>query len=482
MKKVILFIYALSISFSSFAQEEIITFNNYLKTSKAHIKEVIPIVNEQNQETSLFITDAKQAYGYLFDSNFKIIDEIVSDKRSRKYKTIIGSSIYNGNYTIFMTNKRRDKFASLLFSYENDNSNVAEIPLELKDEKFIQTVEYNNNFYILTIVRRTSKLNVYVFEKGSQFVKKEIDLSQDFEEKESLYNLLTISADGSYGLKKLVDINKIEEINPNAIEITSEKTKMYKRGSEIIFSFDENEDFTKVVTLSLDSFDYEVIEFDKPFKETHLKETNTFINGDNIYMVAATKKKFNFSIYSFETGNLIKEYNTTVDEVISFKNTPLIQIGGEFDSYRELEKTRKFLRKITNGNIGISVFKHNDTYEISIGGKQEVNSGGGMMMPMGMGLPMATFGAVTVFFNPAMFAYNSYSRTKSIQFKGLFDDNFNHLKGEIEKNAFDKIKDYEDENNLSSKGKSLFRFKDYYILGNYSPWPKEEYTLALFKD
>ena len=481
MKKLIVLIIALCVNFSSNSQEEIARFENHLKTSSISINDAIPIVNEQTQEISLIFTDPKQVYGYLLDSNFKIINEFVSDKRSRKYKTIIGSSVLGKNYILFLANNKRNKFASVRFSYENDESKITESDLDLNDEKFIQTAEHNNRFYLFTVKRYSSILNVYVFEDESKYEKKEIDLSQSFDKDDSLYNLLTTQKDRGLSLNNDVNINKIEDGNPNAIEITSENTKMYQRNAEIIFSFDDFKDFTKIVSLNLNDFIYEIIEFDKPFKDEKSKSTNSFIHNDKIYMVASTKKKFNFSIHDFQTGNLIKEYNVNVDEEIKFKNTPLIQVGGMYDGYRELEKTQKFLRKVTNGDIGVSVFEYRDKFEISIGGKQETRNNGGMMMG-GMGFPVASFGAATVFFNPTMFAYNSYIHTKSIHFKGLFDENYNHIEGEIELNVFDKINEYEKENKKPPGGKSIFRYKDYYILGTFSRWPSKEYTLRKFNN
>ena len=61
------------------------------------------------------------------------------------------------------------------------------------------------------------------------------------------------------------------------------------------------------------------------------------------------------------------------------------------------------------------------------------------MMPMGFGMPMASFGGVSVFFNPVYFAYNSYVNTKSTYVNCLLDQNLNHLEGVFPKNEFDKI-------------------------------------------
>jgi hypothetical protein len=51
----------------------------------------------------------------------------------------------------------------------------------------------------------------------------------------------------------------------------------------------------------------------------------------------------------------------------------------------------------------------------------------------------------------------------------LFDANFNHIKGEIKENAFDKMKDFKSNN----KGSTVFKYKDYYIKTSYNTFSKD---------
>ncbi|MFK5959623.1 MAG: hypothetical protein QM495_12245 [Lutibacter sp.] len=489
MYKKLSLIFALSFTLISFGQEEIKGFKNYLKTSFTGIKEVIPIVNEKNNDISLFIVDATKIYGYLLNEQFEIINQLSSETRSRKYKTLIGNSISEGNdYRVYLANTKRTKFASINFSYNKQNSNFKEFSLESKDEKFIQTATYNNKFYLFSVIKNTSIIKIYSFDDEANYVVTKVDFSKDrFINRENkkalLYHLLTFST-GAYGLTKSVDIHKIDKNSPNSIEVTSNFRKLYLNDSKIIFSFDQNKNFTQVIVIDLISFKKEVKRFKKPFNEIQSvsKKTNTYISENNIYIISSTNEKFTFIIQDFNTGSLIKEYSATVNDSITFKNTPIIQKGGAYDAYRELEKTRKFLRKITTGKIGISTYKINNNYQITLGSKLD-QATGGMMMPMGgIGtIPIASVGNVSVFFNPTYFAYNSYSNTKSTYIKCLFDLEFNHVKGEIKENAFDKIKYFKEKDHYFPKGKTVFKYKDYYILGNYFSGSKS-YRLRKFED
>ncbi len=489
MNKKLLLILALSFSLFSFSQEKIVNFKNYLKTSYTEIKEVIPIVNEKNNDISFFILDATKIYGYIFNENFEIISELSSEDRSRKYKILIGNSISNNNdYRVYLANTKRNKFASINFSYETKTSSFQEFRLSSKDEKFIQTAVFENRFYLFSILENSSIINVYSFDDKGNYVIHKVDFSKDRfinsdSQSTSLYKLLTVSS-GAYGLGKTIAINKIDKNSPNSIEVTSESRKLYLRDSKIVFSFDQNRNFSQVITIDLLSFEKETKRFEKPLDEiqSNFKKTNSYIHGEQIYMVAATSEKFKFVVRDFESGEFIKEYSATKNDSISFKNTPIIQEGGIYDNYRELEKTKKFLRKINKGNIGISVHKTQRRYQISIGSKLE-QARGGMMMPMGgFGLPIASAGSVSVFFNPTYFAYNSYSNTKSTYIKCLFDIDFNHIQGEVKENVFDKIKKFSEKLQYDlPKAITVFKYKDYYILGNYFSQFKE-YELIKFKD
>ena len=139
-----------------------------------------------------------------------------------------------------------------------------------------------------------------------------------------------------------------------------------------------------------------------------------------------------------------------------------------YDAYRELGKTNRFLRRISKGDSGISVRKVNNQYHVIIGGYIVQKSRGGMMMPFG-GIPLGSIGSATVFFNPTQIAFNSFSNNKTTRIESLFDENFNHVEGEIKENAFDKMIDFKSNN----KGSTVFKYKDFYIKTEYMSFTKD---------
>jgi len=483
------------------SQHELISFENSLKTSESSLKDVIPIVNEKTGDISLFLMDATKVYGYLLNDEFKVVKSLSSDDKSRKYRMLIGKSISSTNdYRIYLTNNKENKFASINFSYGEKTSTFEEFELVSKKEMLVQTVTYNNDFYLISIIKNTSKLCFYKFNDDGKYNRTELDLSSikffnRYSKESSLFHLITTGS-GSYGFKRMINLKKIDENSPNSIEVTSEKSKFYLRENTVVFTFDENHEFTQIITIDLNNFEYKVAQIIKPnFKSDEIentqnsiyytelnKKTNSFLKGTNLFLIGSTDDEFIFMVKNYNTKEILKEYKVNVEDSITFKNTPIIQEGGTFESYREMEKTRKYLRKITSGDIGVAVYKKDNKYQITLGGKKEIKRGGGMMMPMGgFGMPIASAGAITVFFNPTYSAFNSYTSTKSTHIKGLFDLNFKHLKGEVERNVFDKIYEFEENERVANYGETVFRYKDYFILGNYLTKEKK-YILRKFKD
>lgn len=478
MKKYCAFILLFFSLLPLFAQQELLVFHNTFEKSK--LKEVVPVINEINGDFSLFFLEAKRVNAYLFNKEFDSIKSLSVESKGRKYKNILGNSIANEmDYRIYLMNDDYNKFATINFSFTTKNSSFEELDLDLGKEKFIQSVTYNNRFYLITAIENTSNLIVYSFDDNAKYTKKTIDFSQEEfinpkGEKENLFELFKDSQQ-----KNKINILKIQENNPNSIETTSKNSKFYLRGNEVVFSFDYNMDFTQIISLNLETFDYSYNKVEKPFFDlkSSKKLTNSFLFGDHIFLIGASDDAFTFQIKDFKSKELLLEYTTAIKDSINFKNTAIIQEGATYDGYRELDKTSQFIRKISREQIGVSVYSYHNELHITLGGAIEVKSGA----PMMMGGPMlgVSTGLVSFYFNPTYFAYNSYSNTKSIYFISKFDPNFKHKTGEIEKNAFDKIKDINDASIYEIEGECIFKYNDYYIQGSYDPDTKE-YQLLKF--
>ncbi|MGS2741286.1 hypothetical protein [Sinomicrobium sp. M5D2P17] len=452
-----------------------------------HIAESFQVINSENDDIAMFLKSKQNVLGYLLDSLFRVKASMSSFNLPAKYNTIIGSSVEEDkNYYLYLTNNRKKKFGIINFSFGDGGFETKELDLKLKDEKFVQTFKIDNHLIVLTVTKFSSVLNLYYFD-GFQFTVKKVDMEKlnflsNTGKKSNLYSMLTTAQ----GLANNVDIEKIDENTPHSIESVSALTKIYREGDNIIVTFDEYDDYTQILTLNLLSLEYDLRSFYKPLSNYTLfnrKKTNTFKFRDKLFAFVTTSDRMIFTVNDYKTGELIKEFTAKEDDTIYFKNTPIVQEGGIYDSYREMEKTKKFLRKATSSTIGIAVYERGDRYHIALGGKQKVAAGGMGMFPMfGAVGGVANFATANVFYNPGFFAFHQYNSTKSVYINGLFDNAFEHINGVMDLNVFDMIKQYKEENeDANIKGETLFRYKDYFILGGYSDKTKS-YELRRFKD
>ncbi|TCI93513.1 hypothetical protein [Tenacibaculum sp. M341] len=471
----------LLVSANLFSQEILGSFTNDLKKTSYNIKikEAIPIVNELNGDVIISITDAKNIYTYKLNDQFKIIDKLASEDKRRKYKVLLGHSIAeDGGCSVYLSNKNKTKFLHTSFSFNEKKTTSKEFKLELSNERLLQTISHKNKFYILSHTKSFTqivpKLFIYAFDHQGNYKRHQLSLNNiAFEKSSSQQTFIT-------QLKKLTEetMSKVDDNTPTSIEIAAKPFKLYVKDGKALISFDKEREYTQVLNINLNTFEVTGDFFDKPMSETS-KKSNSFINGKTILISSASKEKLVLQILNYDTKELLKEYTILRDEPITFKNTPIIQEGGAYTTLRKLEKSKKFLRKVTKDHFGVSVRKLPNTYHLTIGGYAQQASAGGMMMMGGFGaFPIASFGNVSMFFNPVQFAYGSMANTKSVRIESLLDFDFNHVEGEIKDDVFDKIDDSLGE---SRPGDVIFKYKDFYITGYYL-YNTKKYTLKKFTD
>ena len=473
------------VSLPSSGQTRITTIKDIYKNRSIQPDGVVPLINPVNNQFALCLFQGKTINGYLFDKNYRLLNSFKSEDKQKSYKQIFGKTILNDNdYVIFITNNRRKKFASVQFSFEGQDVLFTELALDLGNEKIIQTADYNNKFHVFTIVPKTSIINVYRFDDNTSYIKFPIDFSGqvflDGKQREvDLYDLVTIPS-GMYGLSRSVNLVKIDPSNPTSLEMACNPTKFYSQKNRVFISFDQNETMTQLVDINLKTMagKFRLIKKPLEFEDYKDKNGNSFLNGDVLYQIVTTRELIHLRAINHETYAIIGEYSAHVEEPIEFKNTSIVQTGGTFDNFREFESTDKLLRKIRQGKTGISVFASNDIHRITYGGVIETKSSP-LMMP-GFGIPIASLGAITLFINPAFYAFASYTSTKALMIEGIFNDKFVHQPGEIEPNIFDRIQKFEEDENVSQSGKTLFRIDNSYILGSYSGFDRE-YSLWAFE-
>lgn len=459
---------------NAFSQEPVVSFK-IENVSKRIKKDSYSLSNIENNDLAIVLIERNTVFAYLFDSSFKQKVTLESNDLKNKYNEVIGYSINNSEYHVLYTNDKKNKFAILNIDFEGKNIGVSEIEINYEDEIYIDALNYKNKLYFLT-ASDDLKLTIRAYDNHLNFdIVKTFSLDEIKDMSlllESKYRIGAFFLTGS----TVSGVTKIDQRIPNTIEQTSSQSKLYQNNNKVYLTFENSENKTSIYDIDLETYTVDFKTFDYPKgKIGEFKKFNSYIYEDKFYQIASSKDEMKFLVNTIK-GELIKEFYINNEASIKFKNSPIIQEGITalpFVNKREMEETKKYLRKITSGDVGLTVLKNKDVYYITMGGFQVIYTGGPMVMT-----PTYNSTGTHVSYNPTFSAYNSYSTTKSTYFNSIFDLEFNHIRGSFKENVFDKIKTYQSSKSYITAEDVFFHNNSIYY--GYFNLKEGEYNLVKF--
>ncbi len=470
MKKLV-FVLFISLTYFAQAQVPFLEISNELKEGSRKVHTAFSVVDEETGNFAIFLDDENRLYGFLYNSSLELIGKFSSEGLPNKYSQIIGYSIHNLNIRLFLKDNKDKSFGSVLFDFENGTSKETIYEFKLKDEVYVEGYNELSKFHLITLTKESSLFNFYSFEEGKHFIKETLDLSQEkfvdnFGNQQNLNRIMAWGGEREPDRSTFsINVDKIDSESPNSIESTTKNVKIYPKKSGFLLT-SETSNHTLLFDISTKNLNYTLNRIEKPKLSLPRPNTNSFIINNKIFQIASSSNQLGVSIKSLDGKQEFKNILVEKNEEIHFKNTPIIQEGGTYKSYRELDKTSKFLRRLERENIGIAVTKSDNDYIVTMGANISIPGGNASMTP-GFGIPLTSSGAFTVQFNPTYFAYGNYSITKATRIECWFDQNFNHIEGDIPENVFDKIKDTSDEFR-NKEAETIFKLNDFYIWGYYN--------------
>ncbi|MFD0931789.1 hypothetical protein ACFQ0R_04165 [Psychroflexus salinarum] len=441
--------------------------------SRWKIQDAYLIEDSKTNSYYAILEEDKVTHGFKFDSIGTLVNRITSEGLKRKYKEIIGHIIKNNKLLLIQKNDKGNKFAYIQYDFTTGKTKEAEYDIEKRTDRFVESYCTSDRCIIYTIdISNNNSLKKWEYKIDGKSSVKEIFLTKQLRMSGIKDNYLSSYIIEAKGFTSNIDLVKVNNKIPNNIEITANPNKMYEYENGFVWTLDGDLEHTILLNFDYPEFEPKV----RIIKKSRLKnewggKSNSFLFEDKIAQVMSNNKELIVDIKSIEQPeDLIKTLRVGKKEEIEFKNSQILQEGSmySFGSTRKMEKTSKLLRKMSSQDNGISINRNKDKYHITIGGIRKQTSGGGMMMPGFGAVPMGTFGAMTVSFNPTFYAYGLYSNTGSTRIECLFDKEFNHSEGEIEKNVFDRIDDYKEVNERNIKVESITYFNNRVILGYLS--------------
>lgn len=488
----------------SFSQEVVKSIPLEFKANR----DVFQIVNESTKKIVFFASDKKFISAFSIDEKFQILDTLKTDRPEKKFADIAGFSGDKSNPRLYWISEDHKEIYSQFFNFTNKTITSQEYKIEMKGEKFVQYFSENNLFYMVTVLKESSTLKFYIFDKDGKKTEKTVDSPNMFfynseNKKTNLYGILKeeVNLQGSFL------VQRINPENSTSLANSSKKRKCYSKNNVVFLTIDSYWDYTQLVIIDLNSFSVQQKFIKQPFINFNEKfeiDSNSFLMDDKLYQIKANYTDLIVSIKTLDDV-LLKELKIENDRVIDFKNSEIIQKGNAFgEGDRVLEKTSQFLRKIVNNNCGISCYKLNGEILLTIGGVSDLKgASGGPVFFGGVGfgtptsfngfggaypMPMFNYRYVNLTYDD----YNSYKNRKVIYINCLFDEEGNHLSGEVKPLAFDKIQDFlKIDNNSKSDiftnpqnqidSETVFKIDSTYFLGYFDKETKS-YTIRKFED
>ncbi|WP_048331540.1 hypothetical protein [Bizionia psychrotolerans] len=437
------------------------------------LKEVFSITDNKSETLALILQTKKGLESYLYHANKERINHISIKKVPSKSDVLVGNANVGNNYRLFYSNKSESQFSMFQLNFDDGSYQITEdLNLDISGEKILKYISQDDKLYLLTLKRFSSILKLYTFNMEGHVTTRRYDLSNEKIENDNglTYDLSTLIYQNNVTNRA---IEYVDVSVPNSLEAAAAITKIYFQDDQLIITNNLYTKFTYKIAINIheESYSFEKIENNHFKKDDKLVTANSFIIKNHILTTYANGEQVFLDIYKADTSELIKTFTISKGEDISFKNTPIMIENGDFSKLREVEKSAKFIRKISYSNIGISAFEMDNQYVITLGASEPSSSGSMIIIGYVVG---GVVGA-------AIFsAFESYSETKSTRIQCLFDSDFNHVQGSVPKNGFDQIQDFVDSHNFKTIEKqTVFKFQDNYVWGSFD-WTTGYYRLYTF--
>ncbi len=477
LKQLFLFIL---FSITSYGQEKILEFNTDYPDFLGMAQDSFTLIDETNNEFTIFITIGSDIAAYHFDSNMENKGRLVSRQLENKFNTPLGGTIRGNQYSLFYTNNNRSRFSAITFDFDTRRSKVSEIDLKFKTEILLTQFNYKNKFHLLTVSSSENIMYLYIFDSAGGYKKDTIDLSN--------YDFFHIS-DHSVSLKTalsrdilrkpLSEITWIEKDVPYSLDSLISLYKLYLVGDTISLVFDINSNFTQIINYDLNQNTINCSKIAQPaFKKDAV--TNSYLFDNKLFQFKINPKEMTLRITDITTNVLLRDHHITKDDNLYLSVSPIKQRGGRYKSYREMSETPKFLRKVGTGNPGIYVDAFEENYGITLGSVEEIDNSafGALSLANPFGV-FATIGSLTLFVNPVALAFYNSSSTKAVYTNGYLNAEFNPVDGIERDNIFYTINDYLDSEDIKRfSASNVFKYQSHYIFGKLD---KKTKTYSLIK-
>ena len=477
--KFLLIILSLFSASLSFAQEPNKPFEKILGW-KGKVS-VTSISDSVKNNTCVIAENDNHLAALLFDKEMRFVKDFAMQITEEK---IIGGFIGESKIQIYSNPGFNDLVHNITIDIQTGEVSDTTFSMELKGERFLGYLNAGNSFLYITASKKTPVFHVYKF-KGNNLEKISFDLRNGNLDKNFPEGSLWAALSSASGLSRSADIAIVSPDNETDVVVASSHNKLYLQGNKLALVLDAASDNVLILDFDLTSKLAGARRIKRPFKKVELEEFNkpefnSFLIENQLYSVQAASDSLNLVIQDFQSGKILNSFRTLEKDTIGFKNTPIIQDGGNSiytaNSERNLEKTKQLLRKMLNGEAVITgITNQKGQHEITVGAYKKITQSGGFA-PGGMGMAGGAIGSgLTLTVTPGF----GSSWTKVVRFKSLIDpSSSSHITGGMAESLSEQIERYTESMTISASASSILVHSNYYQFAYYD---RDAKTLVVMK-
>ncbi|NBL65010.1 hypothetical protein GV828_07335 [Flavobacterium sp. NST-5] len=461
-----LFLYLFSIvSAATFSQTILVSQNLNLQKNSSHHQ----IYTTQNTDKEIFnfVSDKDSLFVFQYNSAIFLKQKTTIARPDKSYIRIVGNQFdFANNPIIYWASEDYMKILQQTFNLEKKVTAQVETRLQFKDETLLTSFNFGNNFYLVSNPKNQQKLKFYIFsERGLTEKFFDFDGFQTATPFGKITKFSTLFQDYPF------DIVEPKMQQPLLAVLSPIKIYTHKK-NELVLTIDQPSQ-TQVFLLNFENDS--IIE--KTFAKDSIERTslsNSFLHQNTLYQVKTNSKKLVFQAYDFTSGTKLNHFEATESQEISFKNSDLISQTGQKRPV-SITKTKKFLRRLSSCDVGISVYQTPNHRLVTIGGARDIASPGGVFAGITIGILGVASGSADFYADDFLYATNLQTN----YFETLFDDNFNHLKVEQKRLASDDYSAFLGQNRIDAH--TYIPYKDYFVM-TYFDVKMQQLVMRKFED
>ena len=327
-------------------------------TAKTSTCESFILPDERTAKTTIVLKGSDKVEYLLVNKNFEIESKV--QPKNGLVNTIFGkeyekylAGVTNNLGVCFYYMIDRNHFYMEIVDFANGsiiNKSLFDKP---DDEKNIEWFTCQDRFYLLAVNEKKGELVLYVVDENGMVSHKNISVDLNG------YNPDKLTVREYFSYSHVFYPKQETEL----IEAT-ELTKIYPYPGRIIMIVGNFKEPPHVWTIDMQTYNVTKRKMDfSDFSGFGDKKgkffNNTYLYGDNLFVVNSSKQKIEIGVLDFNTGKLLRKHEIDETSKIQFVETPIeITTKGRFTKKNVINSNRELIKELFKGSNGIAVARN----------------------------------------------------------------------------------------------------------------------------